>query len=57
MAAKQSVKIKATNKNGAKYKKKVIVKQVARTSNGKQTTKYSYTKKIYKNGKYYYYYT
>lgn len=54
---KQSVKISAKNKNGAKYKKKSTIKQTVRTSNGKQTTKYSYTKKIYKNGKYQYYYT
>lgn len=57
MAAKQGIirKTSAKNKN-SKYTVKVT-KTVSQTAkNGKQTTKHKYSKKIYKNGKYYYYY-
>jgi hypothetical protein len=42
---KQGIKLKAKNKN-AKYKVKYTIAQTAKASNGRQTTKYSYSKKI-----------
>lgn len=54
---KQGIKLSATHKNKtAKYKKKYSIKQITKSSNGKQSTKYAYTKKILVNGKYRYYY-
>lgn len=57
MAAIQGIRRIAKNKKGAKYTKKYSIKQTARSKNGKQTTKYAYTKKIMLNGKYRYYYS
>ena len=55
MAIKQGIRKSAKNRN-AKYKKKYTIAQTTKTSNNKQTTKYSYTKKITTNGKTRYYY-
>ena len=55
MAFRQVIKFKAKNRN-AKYKKKYTIGQTTKTKNGKQTSKYSYTSKIFMNGKYRYYY-
>lgn len=57
MAAIQGIRRIAKNKKGAKYTKKYSISQTARSSNGKQTTKYAYTKKILVNSKYRYYYS
>lgn len=53
---KQKVKKKATNKNGAKYKKKSSISQKVTVANNTKTTKYAYTKKITTNGTTRYYY-
>lgn len=50
---KQGITIKAVNKN-AKYKKKYTIAQVAKSSNGVQTTKYRYVNTIYVKKKYSY---
>jgi hypothetical protein len=53
---KQGILKQAKNKKGAKYKKKYSITQTVKSSNGTQTTKYAYTKKVYVNGKPRYYY-
>jgi len=53
MAIKQGIKIKAVNRN-AKYKKKYTISQKATSQNSIQTTKYTYSKLIYKKKKYSY---
>ena len=56
MSIRQGIRKAAINKRGAKYKKKYAIIQTARTSNGRQTTRYAYIKKVYINGKARYYY-
>lgn len=54
---KQGVVVKKTTKNPNSKYTVVINKTVSQTAkSGKITTKHKYSKKIYKNGKYHYYY-
>ena len=54
MAAKQGIKLKAINKNGAKYKQKYTISQISKTINNQKYTKYTYSKKIVLVNKYKY---
>ena len=53
MAARQGIRIRGINRS-AKYKMKYTYSQTARAKNGKQTTRYSYSKQIVSAKKYAY---